>query len=148
VKDVPDLLSETKASPPGHPSAPAVALDDPRVIQAVEEYLAALEDGPRPDRQAVLARHPDIAAALARCLDGLEFVHVVAPQLSQASPGHPTAPPPEIQPEGPLGDFRIVREVGRGGMGVVYEAVQISRPTCWLTRAAASGSPTLAWPTR
>src|SRR5436305_8662687 len=33
---------------------------------------------------------------------------------------------PEIEPEGPLGDFRLVREIGRGGMGVVYEAVQIS----------------------
>src|SRR5262249_51747527 len=90
------------------------------------EYLTALEAGARPDRQEFLAGHAEIAEALARCLDGLEFVHVVAPQLSQVSRGHLVAPATEIQPEAPLGDFRLVREVGRGGMGVVYEAVQIS----------------------
>jgi WD40 repeat protein/serine/threonine protein kinase len=104
-------------------------LDDPRVTQALEEYQAALEAGQPLDRQAFLARYPEIAEVLAECLDGLEFVQKAAPELDEPDrdrsiPG--TAAAVAIEPEGPLGDFRIVREIGRGGMGVVYEAVQIS----------------------
>src|SRR5205807_3148746 len=83
----------------------------------------ALEAGRHPDRQAFLAGHAQIAAVLARALDGLEFIQTAAPQFPEPAADDPGA---AIQPEGPLGDFRIVREIGRGGMGVVYEAVQIS----------------------
>src|SRR5262249_23601675 len=68
-----------------------------------------------------LARHPDLADALAKALDGLDFIQSIAPRLR-----HPAAPAVEVEPEAPLGDFRILHEVGRGGMGVVYEAVQLS----------------------
>jgi serine/threonine protein kinase/uncharacterized membrane protein len=122
----PLVLQERNESAQPIANEPAVAVDDPRVIRAVEEYLASLETGPAPDRQEFLARYPEIAAALAKCLHGLEFVHGIAPQLNEAGPKQLPSFASEIQPEGPLGDFRIVREVGRGGMGVVYEAVQIS----------------------
>jgi len=107
-------------------------LEDERVIEAMHEYLAELEGGQTPDRTAFLARHPAIAEELADCLEGLEFVHGLGPH-----PGDPESPASggglsvsssssEFTPEGPLGDYRIVRQIGQGGMGVVYEAVQIS----------------------
>jgi serine/threonine protein kinase len=104
----------------------ASGLEDARVIRALEEYRALLEAGDKPDRDAFLTRYPEIAQSLAECLDGLDFVHQAAPQLSQPAAIDGVTSDAEIQAEGPLGDFRIVREVGRGGMGVVYEAVQIS----------------------
>jgi serine/threonine protein kinase/Flp pilus assembly protein TadD len=105
--------------PPGQEPTTAAACEQ-AVIRAVEEYSALVRAGQRPDRQAFLARHASCAAELAECLDGMEFVCQAVPELSQpeANPGGPAA--------SPLGDFRLVREVGRGGMGVVYEAVQLS----------------------
>ncbi len=99
----------------------APALEDPRVIAAVEEYLAALEAGREPDREGFLARYPhEVAAAVAECLDGLELVQSAGLELQPTRPPTLPAPPPA------LGDFRLIREVGRGGMGVVYEAEQVS----------------------
>ena len=95
--------------------------DDPRLLAVAREYLAALEAGQRPDRGRYSAEFPDLAEVLDDCLDGIELAHG-AGQLYRA-PGPP--PQPETLGE-PLGDFRIVREIGRGGMGVVYEAHQLS----------------------
>jgi serine/threonine protein kinase len=97
--------------------------EDPRLIRATKEYLAELEAGRRPRRGEFLARFPDLAEALTPYLDALDMVHSSAPLLRPAA-RKPVAEEP--LPVEPLGDFRIEREIGRGGMGVVYEAVQMS----------------------
>ena len=110
-------------------SSAAVGQDDPRVIQALDDYLAALEAGQKPDRRVFLARHAEVAEALAKCLDGLEFVQQAAPHLDQQVAEQKSALSAitgELATTTPLGDFRIIREIGRGGMGVVYEAEQLS----------------------
>jgi serine/threonine protein kinase len=109
----------------GQPAVAADPLDDPRLTQALEEYQAALDAGVKPDRRAFLARYGDIAGPLANCLEGLEMLHgsglVSESKKSQSLAGDP-GPAASL----PLGDYRIIREVGRGGMGVVYEATQLS----------------------
>src|SRR5205814_2808579 len=98
-------------------------------VHALREYLTLLECGQKPGRQEFLTRYPEIAVALAECLDGLEFVHAAAPQLHVSAgdgAGPLSASAAEFSSAVPLGDYRVVRELGRGGMGVVYEAEQLS----------------------
>src|SRR5262249_36272646 len=122
--------------------ASAVEADDPRVLAALEEYLAAVEARQPLNRRDFLERHAPIASALKKAMEGLEFIKEMGAILTDHDgwddePSWGTPPletaslePPSLEPEWgngkPLGDFRILRQVGRGGMGVVYEAEQLS----------------------
>jgi WD40 repeat protein/serine/threonine protein kinase len=115
--------TDVREPPQGTPETPRP--DDPRVIVALEEYAAALQAGQAPDRGAFLARHPEIAAVLAECLEGLEWMRGATPGTSVTEPaGVPVVT--GVAPGTSLGDFQVLREIGRGGMGVVYEAEQLS----------------------
>jgi hypothetical protein len=98
----------------------------PEVISILEEYLAELEAGARPNPEELVARCPEMAEPLKACLASLEFLRDAA--LSLRGSGRPEQPAAleNLSELGQLGDFHLVREVGRGGMGVVYEAEQIS----------------------
>ena len=90
--------------------------------QLLEEYLADLERGVRRDPAELVAAHPDLAVPLKLYLDSLEFLHKAAVDLGAESAS--SAPDELLHKE--LGEFRIKREIGRGGMGIVYEAEQVS----------------------
>jgi hypothetical protein len=108
------------------PTADPPALEPTAEVQHVlEGYLEELERGGHPSPEDLVARHPDLAEPLRACLASLEFVHGAALSLRGGSKLS-TAPDAAAAELGCLGDFRLLREVGRGGMGVVYEAEQVS----------------------
>lgn len=91
------------------------------LVRVLEEYLELAEKGQRPTREELLAAHPELADDLDACLASLDFIR----RAADTSPVGSSSDMIDVASK-PLGDFRIIREVGRGGMGVVYEAEQLS----------------------
>ena len=97
-------------------------------------YIEAVEAGLEPDRDRFVVEHPDIRDDFESFLaNHREVERLMSPLRGMArGKAHGLGDRPRDRSDGPppgigeLGDFRIVREVGRGGMGVVYEAEQIS----------------------
>ncbi len=116
--EVSDTATITLAGARAGPGA-----EDSRVLECLDDYMAAVGEGRRPDRDELLARYPEIADELAACLDALDLIDQVAPDLGGKPFPDGTSEPTAL---GTLGDFQLVHELGRGGMGVVYEAWQAS----------------------
>jgi serine/threonine protein kinase/Flp pilus assembly protein TadD len=97
-----------------------------RLAAILDEYLVGLERGNKISPEQLFADHYDYEPFLKRCLSGLNLFHKDAVQACWAE----TLPlASELVPTTPgrmIGEFRIDREIARGGMGVVYEAVQTS----------------------
>ena len=98
------------------------ASDETLVGQIAEDFVASLDRGEQPDIEDLAARHPEMATRIQEVLTALQAVRLLSP----GGAGTGETEPVDAQAVGQLGDYRIIREIGRGGMGVVYEAEQIS----------------------
>ncbi|MFK7769838.1 MAG: serine/threonine protein kinase [Mariniblastus sp.] len=85
---------------------------NPLLAKVLDQYLDDLQNGRACSRESLIARYPQIEADLNECLEGIDMV-------AGLGVGSDLAPKQ-------LGDFEIVKPIGRGAMGVVYEAQQIS----------------------
>jgi serine/threonine protein kinase/formylglycine-generating enzyme required for sulfatase activity len=121
---------------------PASSSGEDRVNEAIAAYMQAIERGTKPDREKFLAEYADIAKELTSFFDNQAEFEKVAERLPPRTTAPHSAEPVSRsdEPTRPFrehdvpsskeilhyfGDYELVEEIARGGMGIVFKARQV-----------------------
>lgn len=114
------------------------ATERDRIEKLADSFMAGYRAGQRPSIDAYVEQYPELADQLRDLINALVLLERNAPHRSRLAALFKLATESPIPRE--IGEFTIVREIGRGGMGVVYEAVQQSLGRHVALKVLSSGS--------
>ena len=95
---------------------------DSRIVDILDQYLVDVEQGGKPDIDAIIAQHAELDVPLREAFEALNLLHAMDADQAQSQAifrGRKQLPHR-------LDDFELGSELGRGAAGIVYAARQIS----------------------
>jgi serine/threonine protein kinase len=96
------------------------------VVALAEQFLERYRQGERPSLREYTDRHPELADDIREVFPAMALMENIALVHESEEESPQLAAAPEVVPLQQLSDYRIIRPIGHGGMGIVYEAEQVS----------------------